>query len=298
MQQLVASMQAQTVQQIDEAKVLELLNEYAPTRHLEITSPTSPDLQTVKDAHPQLEQLLKALQAAPVVNVWPYLLGPAGSGKTYVAKQSAKALDLNFYCSTSLQDKYDLLGFVDANGNYNETPFYLAFKYSGVFLLDELDNSSPDAVTAFNMALANGFMTFPNGEQVERHEHCYIVAAGNTFGNGATLRYSSRATLDGATRSRFRVLDVPYDHDLEHSLALSFARAINPDVDPSVIAQATKKMIKARQYIDDQQLESAIITPRQSYAAAAMIAQGETLETAIATILGAELTQAQIRMIK
>ena len=84
-----------------------------------------------------------------------YLVGPAGTGKSFIAQQIADALELEYYCANAVTDTITLTGFMDANSRYNETEFYKAFVNGGIFLLDELDASIPEVLTLLNNCLAN-----------------------------------------------------------------------------------------------------------------------------------------------
>jgi MoxR-like ATPase len=93
-----------------------------------------------------LKDLIKYIKAG--LNV--ALVGPAGSGKSYLTRQAAKALGKDYYVNGSAMSKYDLIGYNDANGNYHGTPAYDAFTKGGVHTFDEFDASAPDAAVAFN----------------------------------------------------------------------------------------------------------------------------------------------------
>lgn len=146
------------------------------------------------------------------------LIGPAGSGKNHTIEQVAEALDLDFYFTNAVTQEYKLTGFIDAGGKYHETQFYQAFSNGGVFFLDEIDASCPDALVILNSAIANGYFDFPCG-RVIAHEDFRVIGAGNTYGTGADMIYVGRNVLDGATLDRFAVIYFDYDEDIEKSLA-------------------------------------------------------------------------------
>lgn len=150
-----------------------------------------------------------------VLNKVPILLkGPAGGGKNICIEQIAHALNLPLFRCNSPQDKYDLEGFIDANGVYQEKSFYKAFTQGGILLLDEMDNSMPSALIAVNDAIGNGKYHFPNGEK-EMHKDFRVVATANTWGNGKSFDYIGRNKLDAATLDRFTFWEFMYDKDLE-----------------------------------------------------------------------------------
>jgi len=145
------------------------------------------------------------------------LTGGAGSGKTSTCEKIAKALGLEFYFTNAITQEYKLTGFIDANGNFHETQFYTAFKDGGLFVLDEIDASIPEALVILNTAIANGYFDFPNG-RVVANENFRIVACANTYGLGADDVYVGRYQLDGASLDRFAVVEFDYDETLEKSL--------------------------------------------------------------------------------
>lgn len=185
----------------------------ASHRKLEITVDNSAPV-VIDQAHKALPDVLLMVRAG----VFPFLVGPAGSGKTTLAEQVAQAMDVPFYMAARVTSEYKLVGFIDANGCCVRTQFREAYECGGVFLFDEVDASDPDALTAFNAALANGLCDFPDG-MVKRHKDFYAIAAGNTYGRGADRQYVGRNQLDAATLDRFCVLDVDYDEELERLLA-------------------------------------------------------------------------------
>lgn len=152
-------------------------------------------------------------------NIPVYLTGPAGTGKSELCRQLAEELNLKFYLETSVLDKYALTGFVDANGNYQETEFFRAWTKGGIFLLDEADSSAPEALVAINNALANGFFTFPKHGRINAHKDFHCMAAGNTIGKGADDMYTGRAPMDESFLDRFAMQKVDYDKRVELAIA-------------------------------------------------------------------------------
>lgn len=150
-----------------------------------------------------------------------YLYGPAGTGKTVLAKQAAEALGVPFYFTSKIDEVFQLTGFIDANSHYNETELYRCMQTGGVFLFDEIDASAPEATTAFNTLLANGFMDFPTGK-VKKPENMYIIGAGNTNGLGGNSMYNTRQSMDESTRNRFVFEEIGYDPAIEKAIGESF----------------------------------------------------------------------------
>lgn len=164
--------------------------------------------------HNKFEQILKIInKGVPLM-----LTGPAGAGKNHTLEQVAEALDLDFYFTNAVTQEYKLTGFIDANGIYQETQFFKAFRDGGLFFLDEVDASCPEALIILNAAIANGYFDFPIGK-VEVNKNFRVACAGNTYGTGADMVYVGRNVLDGATLDRFATIDFDYDQEVEKQLA-------------------------------------------------------------------------------
>lgn len=209
---------------------------------------------TVDVKHKCLEDVLLMV----VAGTSPFLVGPAGSGKTTLAEQIAKVLGRAFYMASRVSSEYKLTGFVDANGKTVRTAFREAYEHGGVFLFDEVDASDPDALTAFNAALAGKLADFPDGV-VARHADFVAIAAGNTFGRGADRQYVGRNQLDAATLDRFQVYEVDYDEQLEVKLAGN--------------EEWTRYVQKVRAAIDAEKVRH-VVSPRASISGAKLLAAG------------------------
>lgn len=223
------------------SRVAEIKVNNAPPIKLEVAHNALPDLVTMV-----------------VAGTSPMLVGPAGSGKTTLCEQVATVLERKFYLESRVTSEFKLLGFIDAAGHVVRTQFREAYEHGGVFLLDEVDASDPDALTAFNSALANGLAAFPDG-LVRRHEDFVAIAAGNTFGRGADRQYVGRNQLDAATLDRFVIIEVDYDEMLELELS--------GDVEWARHCQKVRKAIELEKV-------RHIVSPRASIAGAKLLAAG------------------------
>lgn len=242
----------------------------ATRRKVEITIGDMPAVE-MDATHKAMEDVLLMVMAGAS----PFLVGPAGSGKTTLASQIATALDRKFYMAARVTSEYKLVGFVDANGNTVRTQFREAFEHGGVFLFDEVDASDPDAMTAFNAALANGWCDFPDG-MIHKHEDFVALAAGNTFGRGADRQYVGRNQLDAATLDRFQIYEVEYDEDLEIVLAGH--------------AQWTRYVQAVRHAIMDNKVRH-VVSPRASIMGARLLAAGMELTKIIESCVWKGLDQ-------
>jgi len=158
------------------------------------------------------------------------MVGPAGCGKSHLAEQIAKALGLRFgsiSCSAGMSEG-QITGRLIPTGDggrfeYQRSQFVEFYEEGGVFLLDEVDAADANVLLVINQALANGHLPVPNrtdNPQAKRHSDFVLIAAANTFGNGANRMYVGRNQLDESTLDRFRIGQVvmDYDKDLEKSL--------------------------------------------------------------------------------
>lgn len=207
-------MQLQMERQAEKEKVtLELLQSLIPQK-IEVVKDEKIVSNVEGKTHKEFENILKLVD----IKIPVMLTGPAGSGKNHTLEQVADALNLDFYFTNAVTQEFKLTGFIDASGTYQETQFYKAFKNGGLFFLDEMDASTPDALIILNSALANGYFDFPTG-RVDAHEDFRVVSAGNTYGTGADMQYVGRNVLDGATLDRFVVIEFDYDKDVEKAIA-------------------------------------------------------------------------------
>lgn len=220
--QPVAALDEETIERIRKESIaaatevaLKAIEQHRPVR-IEIKQ--GDKVRTLPDEyrHPAFPDILACLSVRENV----YLVGPAGSGKTTVASQGAAALNLPFYSTGAVGMAYQLQGFINAEGKYMETDLYRAYVGGGVFLFDEIDASSAQALLAFNAIAANDLAAFPCGT-VKRHPDFVIIAAANTFGVGADAQYVGRSQLDAATLDRFAFITMDYDHKLETAISAS-----------------------------------------------------------------------------
>lgn len=218
-------------------------------------------------AHKMFATLARAATARNVYgshpNVW--IAGPAGSGKTSAAKALAATLGVEFSAYGTTDQATDLLGYVSpVTGTYQSRPFVERFRNGGVCLLDEIDTWQGDAYFALNAALANGFITLPTGEFVERHADFICIGAANTWGSGPTAEYIGRNRIDAAFLSRFAVkLPWEYDHDLERRMCGNEGWAGLVQLVRAKVAERGLKVL---------------IDPRHSVEGAALLAAGFTTD--------------------
>jgi hypothetical protein len=256
-----------------------------PITRVELVAPNG-EIKSIEGAvHPNFPKLLKMAQARDPqghhVNI--FIAGEASSGKTTACKQLAKALDRKWLFNGAISMPHEMLGFVDAAGNYHRTPFRDAYEYGGIYTFDEVDRSDPVALLAVNPHLANGVATFPDG-QVQRHKDCLIVCTANTWGSGANADYCGATKLDAAFLSRFPArLEWNIDAAFEVSLAGNDAWA--------------RRVREARTRARAAGLK-IMIDVRTTLGGAALIAAGLTEEEAAEATYLANVTPDQRRMLE
>ena len=228
--------------------------------------------------HFQFEKLSKYVQTKNNI----FLVGSAGSGKTTAARNIAKALNIKFYFTGAINSEYKLTGFIDAQGRIVNTEFRKAYENGGLFLFDEIDASFPQAILAFNAALANDFMDFPD-KKVPKHKNFYCIAAANTFGTGADRQYVGRNQLDAATLDRFITLNWEIDETLEHELAKNYEWV-------NYVQKARKAASKIG--------ERHIISPRASMQGADLLRIGIDRKEVEKDVVWKGLDASRIQMIK
>ena len=217
----------------------------------------------------------------------PWLTGGAGVGKTTIAEQVAKSLDLEYspesFCSQS--SKAEMKGYKTANGLYESTEFRKRFEEGGVYLLDEVDAANPNILLALNSALSNGIMAFPDGV-VRKHPKFVAIACANTYGNGATAEYVGRQVIDGSSVDRFVKLDIPVDENMEAGIVSDLS------VDKGAGSLWHGIVRAARANVIQYGLK-VIVSPRASYHGAKLLNAGFTFQECVPMTFGSGMKKEQ-----
>lgn len=276
--QLLAAQHAQPAP-VDESRIIELIQTHAPIRAVEIKRADREPVRLDGHHHKAFPALLKMVSAG--VNVW--LSGPAGSGKTTLAHQCADALELKFYSTGAVTSDFRLMGFMNAQGELVRTPFRDAYEHGGVFLWDEIDASNPNALTAFNQALANGHFGFPD-KMVTRHKDFVAIAAANTYGHGPSAEYVGRTRIDAATLDRFATLYIDYDEELERALAGEHGEWV-------------RTVQAARRAVADNGIKH-IVSPRATIEGARLLAAGLDRDNVLSAVVRKRLDDDSWRKVR
>ena len=153
----------------------------------------------------------------------PYLIGPSGCGKTFMVKQIQEILGVEGTDIGYVNEEYDILGYVNAMGNYCESNFYRLYKYGGLAFCDELDNGNSKATVKLNSFLTNrsdSDFLFPGGERVKKHPNFRVIAAGNTDGKGSDVNYNTREKIEESVLQRMIPIYVDYDNKVEKEILI------------------------------------------------------------------------------
>jgi ATP-dependent Clp protease ATP-binding subunit ClpA len=160
------------------------------------------------------EEKLEKIIEAGLKNIW--MVGPAGCGKSTIARNLAKKLNVPYLC-VSCGVGTSAVEFVGYKYPEREaTKFSEFYAKPSVILIDEITALDPSVGQVLNSALANDEIETTTGS-VTRHKNCVIIATSNSFGTGASREYVANNQLDASTIDRFAggVIEVDYSEKFE-----------------------------------------------------------------------------------
>lgn len=221
--------------------------------------------------HFKFETLLRKMSARRNL----FLEGPAGTGKTKLTSQCAKALGLDYKIMSAkpLPQDYEAFGYLNTSTGRKVMGFIEElYENGGVFVLDEVDTGHASLMTMLNQILAQDEYDFPcevNGtRKVQRHKDFMVMATGNTYGQGGSLRYVGTNKMNGAGLDRFTFVHIPTDEQLE--------KIICDAIEPSYSALVVPIVRKARANCDKYALDY-MVTPRCSIDMVLFMKAGDSL---------------------
>jgi cobaltochelatase CobS len=283
--QIIADIAAGAATPVDEAQVRAIVADAladfeAPEARVVVDVMKARDLDPVRidNAHECLPDILMNVACGNHV----YLVGQPAAGKTHIAGQVADAVGRTLYTVGALLTKYEAIGYQTATGEYITTACREAFEHGGVLLWDEVDASTPAALVALNAMLANGEYTFPD-RTVKRHPDFVVIAAGNTFGNGADRQFVGRLQLDAATLDRFAFIEMGYDRAVESGIARAEFEA-HGGTEPAQLDDWLFKVQYARMQCNEHNLRH-VVSPRASVMGARLIARGMPIDKVFTQII-------------
>ncbi|OPC77041.1 hypothetical protein B4N89_41435 [Embleya scabrispora] len=239
---------------------------------VEVTVASADPVRLTGHTHAVLPEVLLALGAGCHL----LLVGPAGTGKSMMARQAAEALGQEFHAlslgPTTPMSK--IFGYYDAHGHYHGTPFRRAFEHGGLMLLDELDSGHPGLLAELNQALSIRSCAFADG-MVSAHPAFRLIATANTYGTGGDRQYVGRQALDAATLDRYVFIDVPVDEGLEERVALAHAPSR-----PEEARYVIEEVRRLRAVAAEKRLP-VMFSPRACIDAAKLLQAGASVEQAV-----------------
>ncbi len=158
------------------------------------------------------------------------VFGPAGCGKTLMARQLAAAYDEPFYaisCSGGMRYSQLIGGTqltVGKDGKqvtkFVPSKLLERMQEPGVTLLDEIFSIDPEAAQGLNGLLDYGTrsITVPDGTTYKVHPKHKFIACANTNGRTVSRTYTAPQMQDGSLLSRFLKVKMDYDENVEAML--------------------------------------------------------------------------------
>lgn len=173
-----------------------LLNKFKEEARKEATTMS---IDAIDFSQLEPEDKLRRTIDAGIDNIW--MVGPAGCGKSTMARNVAKEKELPYLC-ISCGIGTSAAEFIGYKYPTREaTKFAEYYAKPSIILIDEFTALDPSVAQVVNAALANGEIETTTG-LVKRHPECIIIATSNTFGSGADRQYVANNQLDASTIDR------------------------------------------------------------------------------------------------
>ena len=189
--------------------------------------------QIDEHVHDKFDVVLRKVRARLPVR----LVGPAGSGKSYIPEQISKLLNKEaeargekpqpfrgVSCTAGASDSIVTGRLIPwgEGGKFEwiASDYARACMEGGVFLFDEMDKLDPNTASIVNWSMSSNTLLLPNNpnqSSIPIHKNRVVMATMNTFGGGGDRMYTSSIQQDVATTDRFTAgtIFIDYDQKLE-----------------------------------------------------------------------------------
>ena len=211
-------------------KLIDMIAKHAPIKASKIEVSWNGDTSKLEGlVHKDIPEIAEMLLVSREV----YAYGAAGAGKTFMSKQIADllGLDFQFFQFGKMSPESVIKGFIDGNGQKQEQRFLNSVPRKCLIVIDEFDRTPSHIAVLLNSLLANGYIDARGHEgPIFRGQECYILALGNTTMRGRDEYFPEAVAQEFPTLDRFKFYHVEYDADLETSIS----NGINPACRPWV----------------------------------------------------------------
>jgi len=212
--------------------------------------------KTGKLEHKDYQRLLNMLRAKSKI----FLHGAVpGCGKSHCTFDAATELGLE-YASLSLTKTtpdHRLMGFKNAIGEYQDTPFSRWAEYGGLFTIEEICNGSGPIFTSLCSMLEHGYIAFPHKVIQVDFDKSLLIIVDNTDGRGGNELFPDREALDTAFITRFDFLEWSLDEKLE--------KGICQTIDDSPTAREWLKWVRSIRKFAKDAYPQLMVSPRTAF---------------------------------